>query len=119
MKEGYHSTQRKIWGTVPASEFYGFLLGYGTAMIIKGLLRLDNTFLPLLCGAAGALIGMWVDRKFYMVKDDPPEESAEPEDPVENINTENAVPEGASTQETLRIMFERNRNDTEQDPAED
>ena len=71
MKKGYHSTQRKIWGTIPASEFYGFVIGYAAAMILIGLFDWETTMLPIFLAFIGVGIGCWYDRKFFYVKDEP------------------------------------------------
>lgn len=120
MKRGYHSTQRKIWGTIPASEFYGFVLGYALATICRGLFSLDMTLLPVLCGAIGVGIGIWADWKFYMEKDEETDpEDLGPEDlPAESVagaqgegEAGDPVPEGASMDRKLRKMFDGIRDE--------
>ena len=41
-KNGYHSTQRTIYGKVPASEFYGFVLGIAFGYIIGALINMSG-----------------------------------------------------------------------------
>ena len=39
-KNGYHSTQRTIYGRIPASEFYGFVLGIAIGYIVPAVINL-------------------------------------------------------------------------------
>lgn len=130
-KNGYHSTQRTIYGKVPASEFYGFVLGIAFGYIIgalinmSGVMVVNHSDIAIILCIVGVAIGWWYDQKYYMVKDDP-EEGAETsaEDPAaegsaaENSAAEDAaqpeIIEGSSTQGTLKKMFERNMEDPEQ-----
>lgn len=81
-KNGYHSTQRTIYGRIPASEFYGFVLGIALGYIVRGVVNLsgiaeiNNSDLAFVFCAIGVAIGWWYDQKYYMVKDEP-EEGAE------------------------------------------
>ena len=74
-----HSTQRKYFGTIPRSEFYGFVLGYALGLIISGLLRLDSQFQYILFALVGFGIGYYIDKKYYQEPDEPdePESSGE------------------------------------------
>lgn len=116
MKPGYHSTQEKIYG-IKRSEFYGFVLGYATGTILRGIFNLKDNTAAIICAAIGVLIGIWWDRKYCMAKDEP----EEAEEDLQETPAENAAPsadlelEGASTQETLKKMFERNAEDPEQE----
>ena len=66
-----HSTQRKYFGTIPRSEFYGFVLGYALGLIISGLLRLDSQFQHILFALVGFGIGYYIDKKYYQEPDEP------------------------------------------------
>lgn len=77
MKRGYHSTQSKIYGNIPRSEFYGFVLGYAVGTIIRGIFGLNSNGLQLLLAVIGLGIGVWVDRKYFMEKDEPEEVNEE------------------------------------------
>ena len=68
-----HSTQRKYFGTIPRSEFYGFVLGYALVLIISGLLRLDSQFQHILFALVGFGIGYYIDKKYYQEPDEPDE----------------------------------------------
>ena len=119
MKKGYHSTQRKIWGTIPASEFYGFVIGYAVAMILIGLFDWETTMLPIFLAFIGVGIGCWYDRKFFYVKDEPEGEeiSAGGEDeagtPSAGERASDASPlageeaDDASMQRQIRKSFDR------------
>ena len=84
-KNGYHSTQRTIYSRIPASEFYGFVLGIALGYIVRGvinlsgLMEINNSDLAFVFCAIGVAIGWWYDQKYFMVKDEPEEgaESAE------------------------------------------
>ena len=91
-KNGYHSTQRTIYGRIPASEFYGFVLGVA--------------------------IGWWYDQKYFMVKDEPEEGAESAEVSAAEKPAEPEVIEGASTQDTLKAMFARNADDDGEEDAE-
>ena len=41
-KNGYHSTQRTIYGRIPASEFYGFVLGIAVGYIVPAVINLTG-----------------------------------------------------------------------------
>lgn len=130
-KNGYHSTQRTIYGKVPASEFYGFVLGIAFGYIIgalinmSGVMVVNHSDIAIILCIVGVGIGWWYDQKYYMVKDEPEEgEETSAEDPAaegsaaENSAAEDAaqpeIIEGSSTQDTLKKMFERNMEDPEQ-----
>ena len=126
-KNGYHSTQRTIYGRIPASEFYGFVLGIAVGYIVpavinlSGIAQVNNSDVAIIFCIIGVVIGWWYDQKYFMVKDEP-EESAEgaEEEPVAAAAAEKPVEreliEGKSTQDTLRAMFARNENeDMEED----
>ena len=69
MKKGFHSTQDKVWNTVPRSEFLGVAIGWAIGMIVHGALQMDSS-LPEIVGAAiGFSIGYLIDRAFFMEKD--------------------------------------------------
>lgn len=87
-KKGYHSTQPKAFGTIPKSEFYGFVLGYATGMIIKGLFRLETQYILIVLALIGLGIGVWVDRKYFMVKDEPSEDQDPDADGREDVAPE-------------------------------
>ena len=130
-KNGYHSTQRTIYGKVPASEFYGFVLGIAFGYIIgalinmSGVMVVNHSDIAIILCIVGVGIGWWYDQKYYMVKDEPEEgEETSAEDPAaegsaaENSAAEDAaqpeIIEGTSTQDTLKKMFERNMEEREQ-----
>ena len=130
-KNGYHSTQRTIYGKVPASEFYGFVLGIAFGYIIgalinmSGVMVVNHSDIAIILCIVGVGIGWWYDQKYYMVKDEPEEgEETSAEDPAaegsaaENSAAEDTaqpeIIEGSSTQGTLKKMFERNMEDPEQ-----
>ena len=77
MKKGYHSTQDKVYGKIARSEFYGFVLGYAVGTILRGIFKLDSNTVPQIKAGIGLLIGIWYDRKYFMVKDG--------EDEAENV----------------------------------
>ena len=114
MKKGYHSTQRKIWGMFPASEFYGFVLGYAVAFIIKGILNWETSMLQVILAAVGVAIGFWYDRKYFWVEDEPGEAGDASEDGEESM-TEfegtkscDVLPDpDESMQKRLKRMFDR------------
>ena len=126
-KNGYHSTQRTIYSRIPASEFYGFVLGIAVGYIVpavinlSGIAQVNNSDFAIVFCIIGVAIGWWYDQKYFMVKDEP-EESAEgtEEEPVAAAAAEKPVEreliEGKSTQDTLRAMFARNEDeDMEED----
>jgi len=139
-KNGYHSTQRTIYGKVPASEFYGFVLGIAFGYIIgalinmSGVMTVNHSDIAIILCIVGVGIGWWYDQKYYMVKDEP-EEGAETsaedsaggsaaegsaakdtaaEDTAAEDTAQPEIIEGTSTQGTLKKMFERNMEDPEQ-----
>ena len=77
IKEGYHSNQDCIFGTIKRSEFYGFVLGYAFGTIYRGLFDVSDNMMPVILAALGFLIGIWYDRKFCIVPDDPPADDAD------------------------------------------
>ena len=133
-KNGYHSTQRTIYGRIPASEFYGFVLGIAVGYIVpavinlSGIAEVNNSDVAIIFCIIGVVIGWWYDQKYFMVKDEPEEgtgeaaESTETEPAVTAAKAEAPVQreviEGASTQDTLKQMFARNA-DTGEDGEED
>ena len=123
-KNGYHSTQRTIYGRIPASEFYGFVLGIAIGYIIpavinlSGIAEVNNSDFAIFFCIIGVIIGWWYDQKHFMVKDEPEEgaESAEVSAAVKPAEPE--VIEGASTQDTLKAMFARNADDDGEEDEE-
>jgi len=139
-KNGYHSTQRTIYGKVPASEFYGFVLGIAFGYIIgalinmSGVMTVNHSDIAIILCIVGVGIGWWYDQKYYMVKDEPEEgEETSAEDSAGGSAAEGSaakdtaaegtaaedtaqpeIIEGSSTQDTLKKMFERNMEDPEQ-----
>lgn len=75
MKKGYHSTQRKVFNTIPYSEFLGIALGYAAGMIAHGLLRLDSSAPELVGIAAGFAVGFLIDKLFCQDKNAPDTET--------------------------------------------
>ena len=69
--KGTHSTQRKYFGTIPQSEFYGVAVGYAIGLFIAGYLRLETQALQLGLALAGLLIGYVYDKKYCQEKDEP------------------------------------------------
>ena len=136
-KNGYHSTQRTIYGRIPASEFYGFVLGIALGYIVRGvvnlsgLMEINNSDLAFVFCAIGVAIGWWYDQKYYMVKDEPEEgaeemkegEEAEPAvsavkaaaEAPDQAPAERELIEGSSTQDVLRQMFARNEDNKADD----
>ena len=123
-KNGYHSTQRTIYGRIPASEFYGFVLGIALGYIVRGvinlsgLMEINNSDLAFVFCAIGVAIGWWYDQKYFMVKDEPEEGSESAEVSAAEKPAEPEVIEGASTQDTLKAMFARNADDDGEEDAE-
>lgn len=134
-KNGYHSTQRTIYGKVPASEFYGFVLGIAFGYIIgalinmSGVMVVNHSDIAIILCIVGVGIGWWYDQKYYMVKDDPEEgaetsaedsaggsaaEGSAAKDTAAEDTAQPEIIEGSSTQGTLKKMFERNMEDPEQ-----
>jgi len=128
-KNGYHSTQRTIYGRIPASEFYGFVIGIALGYIVRGvvnlsgLMEINNSDLAFVFCAIGVAIGWWYDQKYFMVKDEPEEGAEEIKEGTEAGTAESAVKaaeetpkereliEGSSTQDVLKQMFARNADD--------
>ena len=81
-RKGTHSTQRKYFGTIPRSEFYGFVLGYAIGLLLSAFLRLETQYQQILFALAGLGIGYYIDMKYYREPDEP-EEVPGPEDPAE------------------------------------
>ena len=121
MKKGYHSTQRKIWGMFPASEFYGFVLGYAVAYILKGVLGWDTTVFPVILAAIGVAIGFWYDRKYFWEKDEPEEGELMEGSPTGSTGGEDEAPAGEdsdpqeSMQQKLKKMFENQPVDEDEE----
>jgi hypothetical protein len=128
-KNGYHSTQRTIYGRIPASEFYGFVLGIAIGYIVPavinltGLAEINNSDVAFVFCIIGVAIGWWYDQKYFMVKDEP-EEGAEGTDAESAAVSdaekpaEHEVIEGTSTQDTLKAMFARNADDDGEEDTE-
>ena len=136
-KNGYHSTQRTIYGRIPASEFYGFVLGIALGYIVRGVVNLsgiaeiNNSDLAFVFCAIGVAVGWWYDQKYFMVKDEPEEgaeeikegEEAEPAisavkaaaEAPDQAPVERELIEGSSTQDVLRQMFARNEDNKADD----
>ena len=130
-KNGYHSTQRTIYSRIPASEFYGFVLGIAIGYIVpavinlSGIAEVNNSDFAIIFCIIGVVIGWWDDQKYFMVKDEPEEgveeiaEGAESETAVSAAKAAAEAPaereeiKGTSTQDTLRQMFARNADDDE------
>jgi hypothetical protein len=133
-KNGYHSTQRTIYGRIPASEFYGFVLGIAIGYIIpavinlSGIAEVNNSDFAIFFCIIGVIIGWWYDQKHFMVKDEPEEGAEEAVEGTEaavsvskaaaQTPAERQVIEGASTQDTLKDMFARNADDDGEEDAE-
>lgn len=66
-----HSTQRKYFGTIPRSEFYGFVLGYALGLFITGALRLNSQFQEIIFAGIGLAIGYYIDKKYFQEPDEP------------------------------------------------
>lgn len=77
-KKKTHSTQKKYFGTIPRSEFYGFVLGYAIGLILSGLLRLESQYQVIVFAAVGLGIGYFIDKKYYQAEDE--EEPGDPGD---------------------------------------
>ena len=134
-KNGYHSTQRTIYGKVPASEFYGFVLGIAFGYIIgalinmSGVMVVNHSDIAIILCIVGVAIGWWYEQKYYIDKDDPEEgaetsaedsaggsaaEGSAAKDTAAEDTAQPEIIEGSSTQGTLKKMFERNMEDPEQ-----
>ena len=123
-KNGYHSTQRTIYGRIPASEFYGFVLGIAIGYIIpavinlSGIAEVNNSDFAIFFCIIGVIIGWWYDQKHFMVKDEPEEGAESAEVSAAEKPAEPEVIEGTSTQDTLKAMFARNADDDGEEDAE-
>lgn len=127
MKPGYHSTQSKMYNKIPRSEFYGFVLGYAVGTIIRGVFNLQSNTLQLLLAVIGLGIGVWVDRKYFMVKDEPENEDLpEGEEAAEEVTSGTGAAaqsiqpsaadkgpeeEAGSMQQRLKKMFENHEEE--------
>lgn len=132
MKPGYHSTQSKMYNKIPRSEFYGFVLGYAVGTIIRGVFGLQSNTLQLGLAVIGLGIGVWWDRKFYMVKDEPEnealpegEEGAADDGPgtaIQKIQSSSADDEAGdetgSMQQRLKKMFEKHDEEFDEEHDE-
>ena len=104
-KNGYHSTQRTIYGKVPASEFYGFVLGIAFGYIIgalinmSGVMTVNHSDIAIILCIVGVGIGWWYDQKYYMVKDEPEEGE---ETSAEGSAAENSAAEDAAAEDRYR-----------------
>ena len=132
-KNGYHSTQRTIYSRIPASEFYGFVLGIAIGYIVpavinlSGIAEVNNSDFAIIFCIIGVVIGWWYDQKYFMVKDEPEEGAEEAVEGAEagaSVSAAKAAAEapaereeikGTSTQDTLRQMFARNADDSDED----
>ena len=109
-KNGYHSTQRTIYGKVPASEFYGFVLGIAFGYIIgalinmSGVMVVNHSDIAIILCIVGVAIGWWYDQKYYMVKDDPEEgaETSAEDSAAEGSAAENSAAEDAAAEDRYR-----------------
>ena len=128
-KNGYHSTQRTIYGRIPASEFYGFVLGIAIGYIVPavinltGLAEINNSDVAFVFCIIGVAIGWWYDQKYFMVKDEPEEGAEETDAESAAVSdaekpAEHEVIEGTSTQDTLKAMFARNADDDGEEDTE-
>ena len=128
-KNGYHSTQRTIYSRIPASEFYGFVLGIAVGYIVpavinlSGIAQVNNSDVAIIFCIIGVVIGWWYDQKYFMVKDEPEESAEEAEEPAAVTAAEKPVErelviEGTSTQDTLKAMFARNADDDGEEDTE-
>lgn len=70
-----HTTQKKYFGTVPRSEFYGFVVGYAIGLFVTGALRLQSQFQEIIFACVGLAIGYYIDKKYYQEPDEPYEEA--------------------------------------------
>ena len=59
-----HTTQKKYFGTVPRSEFYGFVVGYAIGLFVTGALRLQSQFQEIIFACVGLAIGYYIDKKY-------------------------------------------------------
>ena len=66
-----HTTQKKYFGTVPRSEFYGFVLGYAIGLIVTAALRLQSQFQEIIFACVGLAIGYYIDKKYFQEPDEP------------------------------------------------
>ena len=99
-RPGTHSTQKKYFGTIPRSEFYGFVLGYAVGLFVTGLLRLDSQFQEILFACVGLAIGYWIDKKYFQEPDEPEAaDGPDPEGTEEPEATDGPDPEGTEEPE--------------------
>ena len=113
MKKGYHSTQTKYFGTIPRSEFYGVALGYALGLIITGLFRIDTQIPHLVLAVAGYLVGYIIDVKFFLEKDEPEADSAEPETDLIESESGSVEPAGEALLEEAGEEAEQEKDQTE------
>ena len=66
-----HTTQKKYFGTVPRSEFYGFVVGYAIGLFVTGALRLQSQFQEIIFACVGLAIGYYIDKKYFQEPDEP------------------------------------------------
>ena len=66
-----HTTQKKYFGTVPRSEFYGFVVGYAIGLFVTGALRLQSQFQENIFACVGLAIGYYIDKKYFQEPDEP------------------------------------------------
>ena len=93
-KQGTHSTQKKYFGTIARSEFYGFVLGYAFGLILSGALRLETQYQTFLCALVGLGIGYFIDMKYFREPDEEgSDESVSDQTVPEQADSGRTVPE--------------------------
>ncbi len=88
MEKKTYSTQKKYFGTIPKSEFYGVCIGYALGLILTGFFRMETQIPQLVLALIGFGIGYYIDKKYYTR-------------PVEPESEEAAGPEAALAAETV------------------
>lgn len=79
MKKGYHSTQSKVYRTIPRSIFLGIAVGYAAGLIVGGVLATQGHRVELIGAAAGFAVGWLIDHFLFAEKDEDTEQSEEQE----------------------------------------
>lgn len=74
MKKGYHSTQNKLFGSIPRSEYLGLAAGFAVGMIVQGFTAMDGSAFEIAGAVIGFIIGYVIDAKYYAEKDVPAEQ---------------------------------------------